>query len=123
MSEPPSLYDRDLDSPGPHRIPPETSIRSGLRVREWRYVRVQLIVATAIAAVIGWVAWSVAVERWRDDYSARAAEHARAELFFTSYPEPLGPARARYHAGLKQKYIRATDRPWLPVAPDPPPPE
>jgi hypothetical protein len=28
-----------------------------------------------------------------------------------------------YHASLKQKYLLASCRPWLPVAPDPPEPE
>src|SRR5271166_3056724 len=30
---------------------------------------------------------------------------------------------AAYHAALKQKYLRASDRPWQSVEPDPPPPE
>jgi hypothetical protein len=30
---------------------------------------------------------------------------------------------ARHHAGLGRKYRRAAARPWLPVEPDPPPPE
>lgn len=30
--------------------------------------------------------------------------------------------RAAYHARMKQKYERAAARPWLTVAPDPPPP-
>jgi hypothetical protein len=29
----------------------------------------------------------------------------------------------RYSAGLRDKYKRAADYPWLPVAPDPPYPE
>jgi tetratricopeptide (TPR) repeat protein len=30
---------------------------------------------------------------------------------------------AAYHAALKRKYLRAASRPWLPVEPDPPPPD
>jgi hypothetical protein len=30
---------------------------------------------------------------------------------------------AEYHAALRQKYERAASRPWVPIAPDPPPPE
>jgi hypothetical protein len=30
---------------------------------------------------------------------------------------------AEYHAALKQKYEKAASRPWVPIAPDPPPPE
>ena len=32
-------------------------------------------------------------------------------------------ALATYHAVMKRKYERAARYPWLPVAPDPPPPE
>lgn len=28
-----------------------------------------------------------------------------------------------YHAAMKRKYESAAERPWLPVSPDPPPPE
>ncbi len=31
--------------------------------------------------------------------------------------------QADYYARLRRKYERAATRPWLPVAPDPPPPE
>ena len=30
---------------------------------------------------------------------------------------------AKYHAGLKQKYLAAAARPWLSIGPDPPPPD
>jgi hypothetical protein len=30
---------------------------------------------------------------------------------------------AGYHAAMARKYWHAADRPWLPVEPDPPPPE
>jgi hypothetical protein len=33
-----------------------------------------------------------------------------------------GLTLARWHAGLRDKYLRAAASPWLPVAPDPPPP-
>jgi hypothetical protein len=31
--------------------------------------------------------------------------------------------RAVYHAKMRDKYLQAASRPWLPVAPDPPEPE
>jgi hypothetical protein len=34
----------------------------------------------------------------------------------------LNAARSAYHAALRDKYERAARYPWLPLAPDPPPP-
>ena len=46
----------------------------------------------------------------------RDALEARSRLVkFANY--------AAYHAALKQKYLRASERPWRSVEPDPPPPE
>src|SRR5436309_1037307 len=36
---------------------------------------------------------------------------------------PLRSGRAAYYAALRRKYERAARYPWLPVAPDPPPPQ
>ena len=123
MSEPSSLYDRYLDMPEPPQISLRDSTRSGIRARERRYLKLQLFAMAVMAAALGWIAWSMAVERWRQDCYARMMEHSSAELFYGSYPEPEGPAFARYHAELKQKYLRAAERPWLSVPPDPPPPQ
>jgi hypothetical protein len=35
----------------------------------------------------------------------------------------LNQKTAEYHAALKLKYERAASRPWVPLDPDPPPPE
>ena len=35
----------------------------------------------------------------------------------------LSPERRNWHRSLAQKYFRAASHPWLPVAPDPPPPD
>jgi hypothetical protein len=122
MSEPPSLYDRDLDLPEPPQISLRDPTRSRPGLREWRYLKVQLVVIAVLLAAAGWIAWSMAVERWRHDYLARMMEHSNAEIYYGSDPEPEGPTLVRYHAGLKQKYLRAAERPWLSVPPDPPPP-
>jgi len=53
---------------------------------------------------------------WNDEQALKWGEafRRRAEMM---------RRRAEYQAALKRKYEAATVRPWLPVAPDPPPPE
>jgi hypothetical protein len=57
----------------------------------------------------------------------------RQEITYYSTSQPRGPepsrdrlarmeAEASYYAALRDKYERAARRPWLAVAPDPPPP-
>jgi hypothetical protein len=64
------------------------------------------------AGLIGWRAWS---------YSKRAADHARylSGRFWISDSSEL----RRWHDEMRRKYELASSRPWLPVEPDPPPPE
>ena len=53
---------------------------------------------------------------------ARAA--TTPELAAETRADAMVEARiGAHHARLKQKYRRMSTRPWLPVAPDPPPPE
>ena len=57
--------------------------------------------------------------RWRDDEGLRRlADAKRAPL-----PPELLAQLTDYHRRLGQKYDRAAARPWLPVAPDPLPPD
>jgi hypothetical protein len=53
---------------------------------------------------------------------ARAATTAR-EAAETRADARVEARIGEYHAALARKYQRAAARPWLPVAPDPPPPD
>jgi hypothetical protein len=90
-----------------------------------------LLVAVAVAATalgaMGMVLRSAA-------YAARAARYdAMAHPDWVKFGDrnPIQEAayrrheaeEVRYYLGLKAKYERAAAHPWLPVAPDPPPPE
>jgi hypothetical protein len=58
-------------------------------------------------------------ERGRRENAAKArGKPSRARTVGAVY----GPQSAEYHAPLAEKYRRAMWRPWMPVAPDPPPP-
>jgi hypothetical protein len=65
------------------------------------------------AGLIGWRAWS---------HRKRAADHARYLMSGRSFISDSSELR-RWHDQMRRKYERATSRPWLPVEPDPPPPE
>jgi hypothetical protein len=99
------------------------------------------MVAVAVAA-IGLGAW-VLVVRSRE-YAVQAGNHGHHEAMCwltihayeadprsvtVSGPKPVeaiidqSRRRAGYYAALKRKYEQAAHRPWLPVEPDPPPPE
>jgi tetratricopeptide (TPR) repeat protein len=53
----------------------------------------------------------ISLERQRIEAAEQRAKAARSAV------------TADYHAMLERKYVRAASRPWLSVAPDPPPPE
>jgi hypothetical protein len=42
---------------------------------------------------------------------------------FSPFPEVFVTAKGRWHHDLAMKYAEASERPWLPVEPDPPEPE
>jgi hypothetical protein len=110
--------------------------------RPWLRIRVRtLMIAVAVAAT-GMGIWNH-VEELRTQaflYSFVAALHRRAETIHT-YPQKydgcclgcfgpafkanprLDPILAVYHGRLHRKYAYAASYPWLPVRPDPPPPE
>src|SRR4051812_39209108 len=107
--------------------------------------RVRTLMVALVAAwswmVVAKMLWGPELEQRRVEYRTRAEDHADlarnyAELV-ASYSTPVArrggcvwPPRtlaevrlsAAYHARLKTKYERAARFPWLPVAPDPPPP-
>lgn len=104
-----------------------------------RLMAVVLLVAVALAAVLGALRWADRVRR--EQFHAAQAEGfmtEAAEAFQRAADEALegrpGPARAQYrealryydlaiyHISLRTKYTRATRRPWESVAPDGPPP-
>jgi hypothetical protein len=113
-----------------------------MKLHRPRFTVRRMMVAVAIAAVSTWGAQ--AAFRWRD-YRTRADVHAseqtrlRAELApYVAFKGKSGRfpgcgtfqyslmvdlERAEWHALLEAKYRRASLRPWLPVAPDPPAPE
>jgi hypothetical protein len=75
-----------------------------------------LVALTALATELGlilWRAWS---------YSKRAADHAR-HLRSGRYFIYDSTELREWHDQMRRKYERAASRPWLPVEPDPPPPE
>ena len=65
------------------------------------------------AGLIGWRAWS---------YSKRAVDHAVHLKSGRSFIHDSSELRA-WHEKMRRKYVLASTRPWLPVGPDPPPPE
>jgi hypothetical protein len=58
------------------------------------------------------IAFGMKVEPQSEAVKAKRAADAR-----------MNQETAEYHAALKHKYERAASRPWVPIAPDPPPPE
>jgi hypothetical protein len=62
-----------------------------------------------------------------DDFLDRAQWHSG--IVFTwnagwrNTPSGATSRRIAYHAAMAEKYRQAARRPWLPVEPDPPPPE
>jgi hypothetical protein len=65
------------------------------------------------AGLIGWRAWS---------YRKRAADHARYLRSGRSFIYDSSELRG-WHDKMRRKYELARSWPWLPVEPDPPPPE
>ena len=88
-----------------------------------------------VSASVVWAARTAAVMRERRvDYSLRALDHTLSEAVYTygqwpgcsaflrPEPPPVDLKRAAYHAAMVRKWSAASDRPWLPVVPDPPRP-
>jgi hypothetical protein len=66
---------------------------------------------------------SVWMDRRAERFRALGADHIR-KVGVVSSPDPWPyEVRAIYHLTMAKKYRAAALRPWLPVEPDPPPPE
>ena len=76
-------------------------------------VLVALAGSATEAGLIGWRTWS---------YSKRAVDHARYLRSARSFLHDSSGLRG-WHDEMRRKYELAASRPWLPVGPDPPPPE
>jgi hypothetical protein len=87
----------------------------------------RLMVAVAVAAVVlGGLAYAARLAQLRRLYHRRATELRYAEQTYRhpSYRDEVeDPVAADRLGRLDEKYEKAADRPWLPVAPDPPEPE
>jgi hypothetical protein len=60
------------------------------------------------------------------DHRARMICFGRLDreiVWYDGYRNRVTLAQHGWHTAMAEKYARAGDRPWLPVAPDPPPPE
>ena len=58
----------------------------------------------------------------KDDTLREKIEALKRSLAETQARRAKHAEKAAYHAGLKQKYLRAAERPWEPLEPDPAPP-
>src|SRR5262245_51888395 len=116
---------------------------TGMRLRLPRFRVRTLLAAGAVVAILAGVGLGM-VRRTRRFFTRLAQLHYRYEvehlgtlMGFGAPPPPgsplldTGPGRflhrasvlKDHHGRLRQKYERAARTPWLPVAPDPPPPE
>jgi hypothetical protein len=111
-----------------------------MRIPRLRFTVRRLMLAVAVvAALLG----CADLWRRREHYRRLAETHALSEMVLRvdsvmARGDPTGGPGVRlldlsdsleeaakwadYHAGLRRKYERAARYPWLPVAPDPPPP-
>lgn len=94
------------------------------------------LVAVAVVAVLSGITVEIAREiELSSEYRRRAADHGLLESgsrgdvlhgpggMYAQMIGPRDPSKAGYHAMMREKYGRAARCPWLPVPPDPPPPE
>lgn len=106
------------------------------RLPRVRFTVRRLMVVVAVAAVaIGGAAWVVRVGRLASDYRRLHARHSsEVQRYHEEASKALRSRNGRdryvlasrladYHARLESKYGHAAHNPWLPVDPDPPPPE
>jgi hypothetical protein len=92
-----------------------------------RFTVRRLMVAVAVAAVVlGGLAYAARLAQLRRLYYRRATELRYAEQTYRhpSYRDEVQDVAAANRLGqMAEKYEKAADRPWLPVAPDPAEPE
>ena len=79
-----------------------------------------LMVAVVFAAV---ALGGFEMLRRRERFLALAAYHASRAVSLTRYYSFFFPRKLPWHLDMQRKYERAATRPWLPIAPDPPPPD
>jgi hypothetical protein len=96
-----------------------------MRIPRLTLRRLMLLVASA-ALGLGALAWHGRMERLSQEYAMRSLSFRRNGGPRPRFPAPAArplSARERWEDEMVAKYHRASERPWLPVAPDPPPPE
>jgi hypothetical protein len=92
------------------------------------YAREERYAKRSLAALEKDLASTLVRRRWIEDMSRKyglkkeAAEVVKSEIAMAKLIERES-ARGSYWGFMKTKYRRAAARPWLPVEPDPPPPE
>ena len=98
-------------------------------------IRRMMVVVAVTAIAFGGAAGLARVERLASEYRRLYARHsAEAQRFSEEASRALVLRNARdryvrasrladYHAHLEAKYQHAAHNPWLPVEPDPPPPD
>jgi hypothetical protein len=104
---------------GPDQIRPGWEEDRDMRRPRFQLTTRRLMAAVAIAGVV--LGSGIKVERmWRLSWQYRMSADVCAgmEDLYRS-----DPRLARFYAQQKSRYERAAARPWLPVEPDPPPPE
>lgn len=57
------------------------------------------------------------------DFGIKVQPESEAVIAKRAADARVNQETAEYHAALKHEYDRAASRPWVPIAPDPPPPE
>jgi hypothetical protein len=103
----------------------------------WLTTRRLMVVVAAVGAVLGvsrWVAWVIRCERTAALYGKLEANYDTSASAGTAFEltDPRGESDRQFNAHnkrwaiysrrLRSKWERAALYPWLPVAPDPPPP-
>jgi hypothetical protein len=96
-----------------------------------------MIAVAVVGLLMGGAVVGYRLMLWHDSFLALATDHGHTGFLYRFLREDLclGEARAEsaeqaalgrraaYHEALAEKYRRAARYPWLPVEPDPPPPE
>ncbi len=97
----------------------------GLVERRARFARISLAHQTAYNSLgLRDLEMYLVLTPWQSDIEASPAEKVEDGKAIAEFDRGTRPLRdfIRYHAQMQEKYDRASDRPWLPVSSDPPPP-
>jgi hypothetical protein len=87
-----------------------------------------MVVVAVVAMLMGEADIAQRLRRRRDEFASRAQWHGEIVAAWNARwrPAPPGAATLRlmaYHGSLASKYWYAARYPWLPVEPDPSPPD